>query len=69
MISTQRSDLIRRYVHDVGYVPLPPVTLLAAARRLDRNETGSIFGNHGSVLGVTIATFENEDAVKNALVQ
>jgi phosphate transport system substrate-binding protein len=54
---------------DVGYVPLPPVTLLAAARRLDRGVTGSIFGGRGSVLGVTADTFQDEDRIQNALVQ
>jgi phosphate transport system substrate-binding protein len=57
------------YVSDVGYVPLPPVTLLAAARRLDRGVTGSIFGGRGSVLGVTADTFQDEDRIQNALVQ
>ena len=58
-----------RYVRDVGYVPLPAVTLLAAARRLDNGVTGSIFGGRGSVLGVTADTFQDEDRIQNALVQ
>jgi phosphate transport system substrate-binding protein len=58
-----------RYVRDVGYVPLPPATLLAAGRRLDAGVAGSIFGGRGSVLGVTAQTFEDEDHIKNALVQ
>ena len=37
-----------RYVHDVGYVPLPPVTMLSVAKRLDKTVTGSIFGGRGS---------------------
>jgi phosphate transport system substrate-binding protein len=57
------------YVRDVGYVPLPAVTLLAAARRLDNGVTGSIFGGRGSVLGVTADTFQDEDRIQNALVQ
>jgi phosphate transport system substrate-binding protein len=57
------------YVRDVGYVPLPPVTLLAAARRLDSGMTGSIFGGRGSVLGVTAETFQDEDRIQNVLVQ
>jgi hypothetical protein len=58
-----------RYVQEVGYVPLPPVTLLAVARRLDKNTTGTIFGGRGSVLGVTASTFQDEDKIKSALVQ
>jgi phosphate transport system substrate-binding protein len=57
------------FVRDVGYVPLPAVTLLAAARRLDKGVTGSIFGGRGSVLGVTVDTFQDEDRIQNALVQ
>ena len=44
-------------------------TLLAAGRRLDAGVAGSIFGGRGSVLGVTAQTFEDEDHIKNALVQ
>jgi phosphate transport system substrate-binding protein len=58
-----------RYVHDVGYVPLPPVTLLSVAKRLDKSTTGSIFGGRGSVLGVTAETFQDEDRIRSALVR
>jgi phosphate transport system substrate-binding protein len=58
-----------RYVHEVGYVPLPPVTLLAVAKRMDKNLTGSIFGGRGSVLGVTAETFQDDDRIKSALVR
>jgi phosphate transport system substrate-binding protein len=54
---------------DVGYLPLPPATLLSVGRRLDTGMTGSIFGGHGSVLGLTAASFENEDRVRSALVR
>ena len=40
-----------RLVEGVGYVALPPATLLSVARRLDQNVTGSIFGGQGSVRG------------------
>jgi hypothetical protein len=50
-------------------VPLPPVTLLAVGRRLESGTTGSIFGGQGSVLGLTAETFQDEDRIKNALVQ
>jgi phosphate transport system substrate-binding protein len=58
-----------RYVHEVGYAPLPPATLLSVARRLDAGVTGSVFGGRGSVLGVTADAFRDDDRIKNALVQ
>jgi len=42
---------------------------LAAGRRLDNGLTGSIFGGRGSVLGLTAASFEDEDRVKSAVVR
>lgn len=56
-------------IQDVGYVPLPTATLLSASRRLDAGTTGSIFGGRGSVLGLTAATFEDDDRIQNALVR
>lgn len=56
-------------VQEVGYVPLPTGTLLATGRRLDTGVTGSIFGGQGSVLGLTAASFEDEDRIKSALVR
>ena len=50
-------------------MPLPAATLSSVARRLDRALAGSMSGGHGSVIGVTAATFEDEDQVRNALVQ
>jgi len=58
-----------RYVHEAGYAPLPPATLLSVARRLDLGVTGSIFSGRGSVLGVTVEAFRDDDRIKNALVQ
>jgi phosphate transport system substrate-binding protein len=58
-----------RHVEGVGYVALPPATLLSVARRLDQNVTGSIFGGQGSVLGVTADTFQDDDTLKSALVR
>ena len=58
-----------RFSLEVGYLPLPTVTLLSVARRLDQGVTGSMFGNRGSVLGVTVDTFADDDRVKNALVR
>jgi|SRR5579862_8757775 len=58
-----------RFSLEAGYMPLPAATLLSIARRLDAGLTGSMFGGHGSVIGVTAATFEDEDRVRSALVQ
>ena len=58
-----------RFSLEVGYLPLPTVTLLSVAKRLDQGVTGSMFGNRGSVLGVTADTFADDDRVKNALVR
>jgi phosphate transport system substrate-binding protein len=58
-----------RHVEGVGYVALPPATLLWVARRLDQQVTGSIFGGRGSVLGVTAETFQDDDKLKSALVR
>jgi phosphate transport system substrate-binding protein len=53
----------------VGYVPLPPVSQLAASARLDRHILGSALGGHGSVVGVALDSFRDEERVANALVQ
>jgi phosphate transport system substrate-binding protein len=58
-----------RFALDVGYLPLPTVTLLGVGRRLDKGLTGSAFNGRGSVIGVTADTFQDEDKVKNALVR
>jgi phosphate transport system substrate-binding protein len=58
-----------RFSLEAGYMPLPTVTLLSVGRRLDQGVTGSVFGGHGSVLGVTVAAFDDEDKIKSALVQ
>lgn len=57
------------FVQDVGYVPLPPVSQLAAASRLNRHVLGSALGGHGSVVGVQLDSFAHEERVRNALVQ
>jgi len=56
-------------VERVGYVALPPATLLSVIWRVDQNVTGSSFGGQGSVLGVTAGTFQDEDQLKSALVR
>lgn len=56
-------------VQEVGYVPLPPVTLLNATKHLATGVTGSIFGGRGAVLGVTPDMFTDDEKVKSALVR
>jgi phosphate transport system substrate-binding protein len=57
------------FVRDVGYVPLSPASLLLASRRIDQNLTGSIFKGRGAVVGLPLNFFEDDDRVRNALVQ
>lgn len=48
---------------EVGYVPLPDRAYSLAGERLSARKTGSIFGGHGSQVGVTIdALLEREQA-------
>jgi phosphate transport system substrate-binding protein len=56
-------------IQEIGYVPLPAVALLAAAKRVDMRLTGSLFAGRGAVVGVTAATFADEERVRNALVR
>ena len=56
-------------VSTVGYVPLPTATLLSVTRRLDTGVTGSIFGGRGSVLGLTAASFQDDNKLQSALVR
>ncbi len=64
-VSSEAPAMIR----EIGYVPLPPATVLSASRRLGENVAGSRFGGRGSVLGVTADDFQDEDRIKSALVQ
>jgi len=56
-------------VQSVGYVPLPPAALLTVGRRLEKHVSGSAFGAHGSVLGLTPDVFQDDERIKNALVR
>jgi len=60
-----------QYVTRVGYVPLPNSALVAQASRFQKGTTGSILGGHGSVLGVKLDSFDDEDErkIKAQLVQ
>jgi phosphate transport system substrate-binding protein len=59
----------RGAIQEIGYVPLPAVALLAAAKRVDMRLTGSLFAGRGAVVGVTAGTFADEERVRNALVR
>jgi hypothetical protein len=62
-----------KYVTQVGYVPLPATSLVAQAARFEKGITGSALGGHGSVTGVKLDAFEEEEKererVKSALVR
>jgi len=56
-------------VKKVGYLPLPLATTLRVGQRFEDGTTGSVFGGSGAVLGITAATFKDDDKIRNALVQ
>ncbi len=62
-----------KYVTQVGYVPLPLAALSAQAARFEKGVTGSFLGGHGSVTGVKLDAFDEEekekDRVRSALVR
>jgi phosphate transport system substrate-binding protein len=58
-----------QYVAKVGYVPLPAAALKVQAARFEKGVTGSIFGGLGSVIGVKLDSFEDEEKIKAQLVQ
>jgi phosphate transport system substrate-binding protein len=62
-----------KYVTQVGYVPLPLTALAAQAARFEKGVTGSALGGHGSVTGVKLDAFDEEekerDRVRSALVR
>lgn len=41
-----------KYAIQVGYVPLPNITLRAANSRFNKGMTGTVFGGKGAVVGV-----------------
>lgn len=61
------------YVTKVGYVPLPVRALVTQTERFEKRATGSMLGAHGSVTGVALNTFDDEekekDRIRDALVQ
>jgi phosphate transport system substrate-binding protein len=48
-------------VLQVGYVPLPSITLRAASSRFNKGMTGSVFNGSGSVLGVGHAGLREQE--------
>jgi phosphate transport system substrate-binding protein len=61
------------YVTRIGYVPLPTRALIAQLGRFEKRATGSMLGGHGSVTGVALNSFDDEekerDRIRDALVQ
>lgn len=62
-----------KYVKKVGYVPLPVTSLVTQRSRFDAGTTGSAMGGHGSVTGVGLNAFDQEekqrDRIRDQLVQ
>lgn len=62
-----------QYISSVGYVPLPTAALVTQASRFAKGTTGSMLGGHGSVTGVALNDFDDEekqkDRIRDALVQ
>jgi phosphate transport system substrate-binding protein len=62
-----------QYVTGVGYVPLPAAALVTQASRFKKGTTGSALGGHGSVTGVALNAFDDEekekDRIRDALAQ
>lgn len=62
-----------KYVTRVGYVPLPTAALIRQVSRFMSGATGSALGAHGSVTGVALNAFDEDEKernrVRDALVQ
>jgi phosphate transport system substrate-binding protein len=60
-----------KYVAGVGYVPLPVRSLGPQIARFDKGVTGSALGGRGSVVGVGMYSFDEDERerVRNALVR
>ena len=62
-----------KYVTKVGYVPLPTAALVTQASHFEKGVTGSALGGHGSVTGVKLNAFDEEekerDRTRSLLVQ
>lgn len=62
-----------QYVTNIGYVPLPTAALIRQTSRFMSGARGSALGAHGSVTGVALDAFDQEekerDRIRDALVQ
>jgi len=60
-----------RYVTKMGYVPLPDAALAAETVRFEKKATGSVLGGKGSVIGVPLTSFDDDerDQMRSALAQ
>jgi phosphate transport system substrate-binding protein len=60
-----------QYVTKVGYVPLPDAALAAETLRFEKRATGSVLGGKGSVTGVPLTSFDDDerDRMRSALAQ
>jgi len=62
-----------QYVTKIGYVPLPTAALVRETSRFMSGAKGSALGAHGSVTGVALDAFDQEekerDRIRSALVQ
>lgn len=60
-----------KHVAEVGYVPLPPSALVRQAARFEKGVTGSALGGAGSVTGVPLTSFDDDekDRMRDALAR
>ena len=69
LVRTYLDPATTEVVKRIGYVPLPLATTLRVGQRFEDGTVGSVFGGRGAVLGITAATFHDEDKIKSALVR
>jgi phosphate transport system substrate-binding protein len=53
-----------RYVTGVGYVSLPNSSLLSQVSRFQKGVTGSALGAHGSVTGIPLTSFDDDEKAR-----
>ena len=60
-----------KYISSIGYVPLSAAAMSAGAARFEKGVPGSVLGGHGSVLGIKLKFFDDDDEerINNLLVQ
>jgi len=57
-----------KYVTKVAYFPLPPPALAARNSRFAKGVAGSAMGGHGSVIGVWLHAFDDDDEERNKVL-